>query len=73
MNRILAIGIALALVAAPPSRESVRAEVKAKASTSSKTPQAQRNKKPKSLYFPEPMIGKKKDHPDFMWLPRSVR
>src|SRR5262245_8421166 len=74
MNRIWAVGIALALAAALPPLESVPAEAKTKAkanSTSSAKPSAgQKNKKVNSLYFPESMLEGKKHHPDFIWLPK---
>jgi hypothetical protein len=71
VKRTWTIGVALILLGALLGRESESAEVKtkAKAAQSSKTPQAQRGKKPKSLYFPELMIGKTR-HPDFMWSPK---
>jgi hypothetical protein len=83
MTRLLAIGVSLVLCAAlvPQGAVPATAEVKAKTkgapgvardvSTSATKPsRGQQSKKPKSLYFPEQMLGRKKAHPDFLWLPK---
>lgn len=75
MNRIWTIGIALTLVGMLLQHASVPAEAKARSkisSTSPKPSQGQGAKRPKSLYFPELMIGgEKNNHPDFLWSPKS--
>ena len=80
--RMLAIAFAACLGTAllPLGPVPAEAEVKSKAkgapgvardasTSSAKRPRGQESKKPKSLYFPEEMLGRKKAHPDFLWLP----
>jgi hypothetical protein len=83
MMRVLAITFAACLGAAllPHGSVPAEAEVKSKAkgapgvarearTSSAKRSRGQENKKPKSLYFPEEMLGRKKAHPDFLWSPK---
>jgi hypothetical protein len=75
MKRIWAVGIALTLGSILLPHEAVpTAEAKAKSARDASAPSTkpstgQRKKKPNSLYFPEEMLKRKKNHPDFLWAP----